>query len=248
MLKANNLKKIYGKGGSKTVALNGINFSVDKGEFIAIMGESGSGKTTLLNLIASLDKPTEGYVELNGRKISDMKDSELATFRRSELGFVFQEFNLLETFNNRDNIFLPLVLSGNSHNEMKAKLDGIDKVLGIEEILDKYPHQISGGQKQRIAIARAIITSPSLVLADEPTGSLDSHSSNNIMNIFEKINNDGHTIIMVTHSLISASFAKRVLFIKDGLLYHEIYRGDLSPDEFMEKINGSMKVLKKREV
>ncbi|PID82912.1 MAG: bacteriocin ABC transporter ATP-binding protein [Clostridiales bacterium] len=246
MLLVKNVKKIYGKGRAKVEALSNVNFSAEKGEFIAIMGESGSGKTTLLNLIASLDRATDGYIEINGKNIVAMKDKDIAKFRRSELGFVFQEFNLLETFNNRDNIYLPLVLSDIKKAEMDRRLSKIQGLLGIEDLLNKFPHEISGGEKQRVAIARAIITKPSLVLADEPTGSLDSTSSNNIMDIFQKINNEGHTVIMVTHSVMSASYAKRVLFIKDGLVYHEIYKGDEDRLSFMEKINNAQSVIQRK--
>lgn len=208
------------------------------------MGESGAGKTTLLNIIATLDKPTVGSVILNGKDISSLKDNEISQFRRNELGFVFQDFNLLDQFSNRDNIYLPLVLSNENEAVMKTRLDQLKDQLGIAELLDKYPFEISGGQKQRIAIARAVITKPSLLLADEPTGALDSASSEMILNLFTSINEAGQTVLMVTHSLRAASFAKRVLFIKDGIVYHEIYRGDHeSQQDFMERINQAQIVL-----
>ena len=208
------------------------------------MGESGAGKKTLLNIIATLDKPTVGSVILNGKDISSLKDNEISQFRRNELGFVFQDFNLLDQFSNRDNIYLPLVLSNEDESVMKTRLDQLKDQLGIAELLDKYPFEISGGQKQRIAIARAVITKPSLLLADEPTGALDSASSEMILNLFTSINEAGQTVLMVTHSLRAASFAKRVLFIKDGIVYHEIYRGDHeSQQDFMERINQAQIVL-----
>lgn len=237
ILDVKNLKKVYGsKNSLKTEALKNVNFSVDEGEYVAIMGESGSGKTTLLNIIATLDKATNGSVILNGKDISSLKDSEVSAFRREKLGFVFQDFNLLDTFNNRDNVFLPLVLSGENHSQMNTKLDKISDILGITELLNKYPYEISGGQKQRIAVARAIITNPDLILADEPTGALDSNSSDMLLKLFKKINDGGQTILMVTHSLKAASFSKRVLFIKDGVVYHEIYRGEESNQDFAERI------------
>lgn len=237
ILDVKNLKKVYGsKNSLQTEALKNVNFSVDEGEFVSIMGESGSGKTTLLNIISTLDKATNGTVFLKDREISSLKDSEVSSFRRNNLGFVFQDFNLLDNFNNRDNIFLPLVLSGENYNTMKSKLKEISSVLGINELLDKYPYEISGGQKQRIAVARAIITKPDLILADEPTGALDSNSSDILLKLFKTVNESGQTILMVTHSLKAASFSKRVLFIKDGIVYHEIYRGDENNQEFAERI------------
>ncbi|QPK94063.1 ABC transporter ATP-binding protein [Actinomyces sp. zg-332] len=247
ILQVQGLKKIYGaKGGAKTEALSNVSFEVNKGEFVAIMGESGSGKTTLLNIIATLDKPTEGNIFINGKNIDSIKSSEVSSFRRNELGFVFQDFNLLDTFNNKDNIFLPLVLSGLSPEEMEKRLSVIAPKLGIADLLDKYPYEISGGQKQRVAIARAVITNPALVLADEPTGALDSSSSDMILRIFEDLQQSGMTVIMVTHSLKAASHASRVVFIKDGIAYHEIYRGDMSSQAFMEKINDSVIALSRK--
>lgn len=247
ILNINNVKKLYGSAkGVQTEALSKINLSVNEGEFIAIMGESGSGKTTLLNIIATLDKPTEGTVTIKGKDIQKIKDKDIAAFRRNELGFVFQDFNLLDSFNNRDNIFLPLVLSNTKPSEMENRLGKIAPILGIENLLNKFPYEISGGQKQRVAIARAIITNPGLILADEPTGALDSGSSEMIMKLFQEINNKGQTILMVTHSGRAASYAERVLFIKDGTVYHEIYKGNKNSSEFTEKINETLAVLNQR--
>ncbi|SFE62838.1 putative ABC transport system ATP-binding protein [Peptostreptococcaceae bacterium pGA-8] len=238
ILELKNVKKVYETKNVTTEALNEINFSVKKGEFISIMGESGAGKTTLLNIIATLDKATAGTVLLNGQDITALQDKEISKFRRKELGFVFQDFNLLDQFSNKDNIFLPLVLSEIEPTDMKLRLEKLQSSLGIEEILEKYPYEVSGGQKQRVAIARAAITGPSLLLADEPTGALDSAASEAILNLFNKINEKGQTVLMVTHSLRASSYAKRVLFIKDGIVYHEIYRGENeSRGEFMERIN-----------
>lgn len=248
ILELNNIKRTYKTKCVVTEVLKGIDFSVEAGEFVAIMGESGAGKTTLLNVIATFDKPTSGSVILNGKEISTLKNSEISTFRRNKLGFVFQDFNLLDQFNNRDNIYLPLVLSNQKPQLMQERLDQIKDQLGISELLNKYPYEISGGQKQRVAIARAIITKPDLVLADEPTGSLDSTSSEIILNMFAKINQAGQTIMMVTHSLRAASFAKRILFIKDGIVYHEIYRSQAeSQSEFMERISQAQFMLKRGE-
>lgn len=250
ILDVENVRKVYGGTGGRVAveALTNVNFSVEKGEFIAIMGESGSGKTTLLNIIATLDKATDGKVLIGGKEIGELKDSQVASFRRNELGFVFQDFNLLDSFTNRDNIYLPLVLSGVGHKEMARRLAPISRSLGIEEIVDKYPYEVSGGQKQRIAIARALITNPGLILADEPTGALDSGASENIMNIFSEINRMGQTVLMVTHSLKSASHAGRVLFIKDGMVYHEIFKGADDSQTFMERISTAQSMLNRKEL
>ena len=250
ILDVENVRKVYGgTGGRVSVeALTNVSFSVEKGEFIAIMGESGSGKTTLLNIIATLDKVTDGKVLIGGKEIGELKDSQVASFRRNELGFVFQDFNLLDSFTNRDNIYLPLVLSGVGHKEMARRLVPISRSLGIEEIVDKYPYEVSGGQKQRIAIARALITNPGLILADEPTGALDSGASENIMNILSEINRMGQTVLMVTHSLKSASHAGRVLFIKDGMVYHEIFKGADDSQTFMERISTAQSMLNRKEL
>ena len=238
MLEIKNLKKIYKENSENSVtALKDVNLKVADGDFVAIMGESGSGKTTLLNMVSTLDNPTEGEVYIGGKNIGQFKNNELASFRRNELGFVFQDFNLLDTFNTKDNILLPLVLSGYSYDKMKKKLMPLSEALGIETLLNKFPYEISGGQKQRVAIARAMITNPKLILADEPTGALDSGSADMIMKTFEKINTSGQTIMVVTHSVRAASFANRVLFIKDGKVYNEIYKGEKSNNEFMETIS-----------
>ncbi|MDR2977612.1 MAG: ABC transporter ATP-binding protein [Streptococcaceae bacterium] len=238
LLEVKHLKKVFKTRFSKqeTTALEDIDFSVDNGEYIAIMGESGSGKTTLLNILSTLEKPTAGSVLLNGQDITAIKDKDIATFRREHLGFVFQDFNLLDTLNVRDNIYLPLVLGKKDHKLMKQRLAELAPKLHIEQLLDKQPFELSGGQKQRVAVARALISQPELVLADEPTAALDFKNSEDLLNLFEDINGIGQTIIMVTHSSIAASHAKRVLFIKDGVLYHQLYRGDRSATEFATDI------------
>jgi len=245
LLEVRNLKKIYTTrfGGNQVQALENVNFSVEKGEYVAIMGESGAGKTTLLNLLASLDKPTEGDILLDGNSFSRIKQKQLCAFRRDNLGFVFQDFNLLDTFSIRDNIFLPLVLQGKPYEEMEERLKPLAKNLGIEELLNKYPYEVSGGQKQRAAIARALITQPKLILADEPTGALDSKSATGLINMFSKINQAGQTIVMVTHSLQAAKSAGRVLLIEDGKLFQQIYRGNSTDDEMYHKISDTLAVL-----
>lgn len=245
LLEVTNLKKIYTTrfGGNQVQALTNVTFSVEEGEFVAIMGESGSGKTTLLNILASLDRPTEGEVLLEGKSIVHLTEKEISAFRRKNLGFVFQDFNLLDTFNLRDNIYLPLVLAGEDYREMEQKIRPIAKKLRIEEILDKYPYEVSGGQKQRAAVARALITGPKLVLADEPTGALDSKSAGELLELFSKINEDGQTILMVTHSVAAASHAKRVLFIKDGEVFHQIFRGDMTRQKLYQMISDTLTIL-----
>ncbi len=245
LLEVKNLKKVYVTrfGGNQVQALSNVNFSVEKGEYLAIMGESGSGKTTLLNILAALDKPTSGEVLLNGKNIVSIREKEISAFRRDNLGFVFQDFNLLDTFSIRDNIFLPLVLAGKSYHEMKDRLEPIGKKLGIQDILDKFPYEISGGQKQRAAAARALITSPQIVLADEPTGALDSKATDHLLRLFSEINKEGQTVLMVTHSTKAASHAARVLFIKDGEVFHQLYKGAMSNEEMFEKISNTLTVL-----
>ena len=245
LLEVNNLKKIYVTrfGGNQVTALSNVTFSVENGEYVAIMGESGSGKTTLLNILASLDKATSGEVLLNGKSFSAIKESDLSRFRRDHLGFVFQDFNLLDNFSIQDNIFLPLVLSGKGYLEMSQKLKPIAKKLGIDDILSKFPYEISGGQKQRAAVARALITAPEIILADEPTGALDSKSTDHLLKMFTEINDDGQTILMVTHSIKAASHANRVLFIKDGEVFHQLYRGSMSNDALYQKISDTLTVL-----
>lgn len=245
VLEVKNLKKIYTTrlGTNQVQALENVNFSIEKGEFVAIMGESGSGKTTLLNILAAFDKPTSGEVILDEKNMVKIKDKELSVFRRNNLGFVFQDFNLLDTFSLQDNIFLPLVLSGEKYPQMKGKIAPIAAKLGIEEILNKYPYEVSGGQKQRAAVARAIITNPKIILADEPTGALDSRCADQLLDIFENINMDGHTILMVTHSVKAACKAGRVMFIKDGKIFHQIYKADMTDDEMYTKISDTLTVL-----
>ena len=245
MLEVKNLKKVYTTrfGGNKVTALSNVNFTVERGEYVAIMGESGSGKTTLLNILAALDKPTEGEVILEGDNLNKVNDKALAAFRRERLGFVFQEFNLLDNFSVRDNIYLPLVIAGEKHKEMEKKIDPIAKKLGIHELLEKYPYEISGGQKQRVAVARAIITKPDILLADEPTGALDSGSTDELLRLFRQINEEGQSILMVTHSVKAASTAGRVLFIKDGVVYHQLYRANMGTEEFYKKISDSLTAL-----
>jgi putative ABC transport system ATP-binding protein len=244
-LEVRHVQKIYTTrfGGTKVQALTDVNFTVEKGEYVAIMGESGSGKTTLLNILAALDKPTGGEVVLDGRPLSTIPEREIAAFRRSQLGFVFQEFNLLDTFSVQDNIFLPLVLAGKAYPEMAARLAPIARQLGIAELLQKFPYELSGGQKQRVAVARALITQPKLVLADEPTGALDSRATDELLRLFEDVNRGGQTILMVTHSVKAASHASRVLFIKDGEVFHEIYRGESTDEQLYQKISDTLTML-----
>ena len=245
ILEAKSLQKIYTTrfGGNQVQALSNVSFSVEQGEYVAIMGESGSGKTTLLNILAALDKPTNGEVLLAGKSLSTVKEKEISAFRRDNLGFVFQDFNLLDTFSIQDNIFLPLVLAGKNQKEMKNRLMPIAKKLGIIDLLAKYPYEVSGGQKQRAAVARALITNPKLVLADEPTGALDSRSTDGLLRVFNDINRDGQTILMVTHSTKAASHASRVLFIKDGEVFHQIYRGNHTNEQMYQKISDTLTLL-----
>lgn len=245
LLSVRNVKKVYTTRFSKNQvqALTNVNFDVENGEYVAIMGESGSGKTTLLNILASLDRPTSGQVFLNGQDITTISEAKIADFRRNYLGFVFQDFNLLDTFNNQDNIFLPLVLSKKKYPEMKARLNELASDLGITSLLMKYPYEISGGQKQRVAVARALITHPDLILADEPTGALDSRSSEELLHVFRRINENHQTIIMVTHSIKAASHASRVLFIKDGQIFHEIRKGNKTMDQMYQSISDTLALL-----
>lgn len=245
LLEVKNVKKIYTTrfGGQSVQALKDVSFSVEPREYVAVMGESGSGKTTLLNILAALDKPTSGKVLLKGRDLSSVKEKEIAAFRRQNLGFVFQDFNLLDTFSLKDNIFLPLVLAGRKYEEMETRLVPIAKQLGITEILNKFPYEVSGGQKQRAAVARALITKPQLILADEPTGALDSRAADELLKLFARINQDGQTIVMVTHSVKAASNAGRVLFIKDGEVFHQLYRGNLTNEEMYQRISDTLTVL-----
>jgi len=245
LLQVKNLRKVYTTrfGGQKVEALKNIAFDVEQGEYVAIMGESGSGKTTLLNVLAALDEPTSGEVLLNGQDITAIGEKKIAAFRRTNLGFVFQDFNLLDTFSIRDNIYLPLVLSKKKPAEMKQRLAPIAKSLSISGILDKYPYEVSGGQKQRVAVARALITSPQLILADEPTGALDSKAADDLLHLLSEINQSGQTIIMVTHSVKAASHAGRVLFIKDGIIFHQLYRGHKSNEEMYQHISDTLTLI-----
>lgn len=242
ILEVRGLQKIYTArfGGNKVETLKNVTFSVEEGEYVAIMGESGSGKTTLLNILAALDKPTSGTVLLDGNDVTRIKESAIAAFRRDNLGFVFQDFNLLDTFSLEDNIYLPLVLAQKTYQEMAQRLKPVASELGITDILRKYPYEVSGGQKQRAAVARALITNPKLILADEPTGALDSKSTDELLRLFSQINKGGQTILMVTHSVKVASHASRVLFIKDGEVFHQIYRGQCSDQELYQKISDTL--------
>ena len=245
ILQVKHLKKIYTTrfGGAQVQALSDVNFSVEAGEYVAIMGESGSGKTTLLNILAALDRPTDGEVLLNGNSLGAIRERDLTAFRRTHLGFVFQDFNLLDTFSLQDNIFLPLVLAGEDYQSMSRKLRPIAEELGIAELLKKYPYEVSGGQKQRAAVARALITEPEIILADEPTGALDSKASDSLLRLFAEINARGQTIVMVTHSVKAASHAGRVLFLRDGQVYHQLYRGEESQEAQFRRISDTLTVL-----
>ncbi len=245
MLNVSGVQKIYTTrfGGNKVEALKRVSFDVEQGEYVAIMGESGSGKTTLLNILAALDKPTSGSVILDGKDLSKIKESQVAAFRRDNLGFVFQEFNLLDTFTLEDNIYLPLVLAGKGHKEMRERLTPIAAQLGITDLLKKYPYEVSGGQKQRAAVARALITNPKLILADEPTGALDSKATDELLRLFAQINKTGQTILMVTHSVKAASHASRVLFIKDGEVFHQLYRGNNTDEQLYQMISDTLTML-----
>lgn len=245
LLEVSGVKKTYKarRGSASVEALKNVNFTVEKGEYVAIMGESGSGKTTLLNILAALDKATAGTVILDGMNLTTIKDAAIAKFRRDNLGYVFQDFNLLDTFTLEDNIYLPLVLAGKKHAEMKERLDKLAPSLGITDLLKKYPYEVSGGQKQRAAVARALITNPRIILADEPTGALDSKSSDELLSLFKKVNQMGQTILMVTHSTKAASNASRVLFIKDGVIFHQIYKGESTDRQMYQKISDTLTLL-----
>ena len=249
LLEAKNIRKVYATrfGGNQVQALTDVSFTVDKGEYVAIMGESGSGKTTLLNILAALDRPTSGTVLLDGKDISAIRENQLAAFRRDQLGFVFQDFNLLDTFSLKDNILLPLVLQGMNWREMEANLLPIANQLRIANLLEKYPYEVSGGQKQRAAVCRALITHPRLILADEPTGALDSRATDALLDVFQQINQTGQTLLMVTHSLKAASRAGRILFIRDGQVYHQLYRGEMTNEQFYEKISDALTVMTRKD-
>jgi putative ABC transport system ATP-binding protein len=243
LLQLEHVQRIFAAGKNQVTALRDISFEVSAGDYVAIMGESGAGKTTLLNIIATLDQLSSGVVSLNGQDLSQMNENQAASFRRQHLGFVFQNFNLLDTFNNRDNIFLPLVLAKMPFEEMQHRLDPLAKQLKIISLLDRFPNEISGGQRQRIAVARALITHPDLLLADEPTGALDSKNTNALLDLFDSVNATNQTILMVTHSALAASYSQRTLFIKDGIIFHELYRGKQSQKDYLKKITTSLTVL-----
>ena len=249
LLEAKNIRKVYATrfGGNQVQALTYVSFTVDEGEYVAIMGESGSGKTTLLNILAALDRPTSGTVLLDGKDISAIRENQLAAFRRDQLGFVFQDFNLLDTFSLKDNILLPLVLQGMNWREMEANLLPIANQLRIANLLEKYPYEVSGGQKQRAAVCRALITHPRLILADEPTGALDSRATDALLDVFQQINQTGQTLLMVTHSLKAASRAGRILLIRDGQVYHQLYRGEMTNEQFYEKISDALTVMTRKD-
>ena len=245
LLEVRNVKKVYTAklGAVKVQALSDVNFSVEEGEYVAIMGESGSGKTTLLNILASLDKATSGQVLLRGKDLSEIRHRDICAFRREHLGFVFQDFNLLDTLTLKDNIYLPLVLAGVDHREMEKRLQPLAGRLAITEILEKYPYEVSGGQRQRAAVCRALITEPDIILADEPTGALDSRAAGKLLGLFGEVNREGQTILMVTHSVQAASHAGRVLFIKDGCVFHQIYKGGQSNEAMYRMISDALTVL-----
>lgn len=249
LLEAKNIRKVYATrfGGNQVQALTDVSFTVDEGDYVAIMGESGSGKTTLLNILAALDRPTIGTVLLDGKDISAIRENQLAAFRRDQLGFVFQDFNLLDTFSLKDNILLPLVLQGMNWREMEANLLPIANQLRIANLLEKYPYEVSGGQKQRAAVCRALITHPRLILADEPTGALDSRATDALLDVFQQINQTGQTLLMVTHSVKAASRAGRILFIRDGQVYHQLYRGEMTNEQFYEKISDALTVMTRKD-
>lgn len=249
LLEAKNIRKVYATrfGGNQVQALTDVSFTVDEGEYVAIMGESGSGKTTLLNILAALDRPTSGTVLLDGKDISAIRENQLAAFRRDQLGFVFQDFNLLDTFSLKENILLPLVLQGMNWREMEANLLPIANQLRIANLLEKYPYEVSGGQKQRAAVCRALITHPRLILADEPTGALDSRATDALLDVFQQINQTGQTLLMVTHSVKAASRAGRILFIRDGQVYHQLYRGEMTNEQFYEKISDALTVMTRKD-
>ncbi|MCC0659462.1 MULTISPECIES: ABC transporter ATP-binding protein [unclassified Clostridioides] len=238
-----NIKKEYGRKGSKYEALKGISFKVSKGEFVGIMGSSGAGKSTLLNIISTIDLPSSGNVYIEDKNIIKMKQNKLADFRRDNLGFVFQDSNLLDTLTIKENIMLPLSLKNEKVSVIESRIKEVSKSLNIESILDKYPNEVSGGQKQRGAVCRAIVTKPSLILADEPTGALDSKSARDLLNSLLKLNRDNDsTILMVTHDAISASFCSRILFIKDGIIFTELIKGE-STKEFYNKILNTVSLI-----
>ena len=244
ILEIKNLCMEFPAGKKKTVkALNNVTFDIYKGENFGLVGESGCGKTTLGRTLIRLYNPTSGEILLNGKSLSKISQNKLAAFRRDNLGFVFQEFNLLDTFSIQDNIYLPLVLAGVPYEEMERRLKPIADTLDISHILKKFPYEVSGGQKQRAAVARALITEPQIILADEPTGALDSKASDTLLRLFGQVNQAGQTVLMVTHSIKAASHAKRVLFLQDGEVYHQLYRGDQTSEQLYAKISDTLTVL-----
>lgn len=244
ILTARKVKKVYGNHFNKQEVLKGIDLEIQKGEFVGIMGPSGSGKTTLLNVLCSIDRLTEGIVEINGKSLHLLKDRELAKFRRDELGFIFQDYNLLDTLTVRENILLPLSIKKMDKAEVEDRFRKIVSILGIEDTLDKYPNQISGGQKQRTSAARALVTNPTIIFADEPTGALDSKSASALLEKLEQVNKVEHvTIMMVTHDAIAASYCSRVLFLRDGQIFTELYKGDQDRKVFFEQILHTQSVL-----
>lgn len=237
ILQATNIRKTYGTRLNKQEVLKGIDLTVEEGEFVGIMGASGAGKTTLLNVLATIDHPTEGKIDINGTTTSNMKERELSKFRREQLGFIFQDYNLLDTLTVKENILLPVSLGGLTRGEANARFKKVATDLGIIELADKYPHQVSGGQKQRTAAARAFIHEPSMIFADEPTGALDSKSAASLLSTLENINEEDRvTIMMVTHDPIASSYCSRVVFLRDGQLYTELYRGDQTRQQFFQEI------------
>lgn len=248
LLTLEHIRRVFKENGQQVVALKDISLTVQQGDYVAIMGESGAGKTTLLNIIATLDKASSGMIKLEGQDLNELTERNAAKFRREQLGFVFQNFNLLDTFNNRDNIFLPLVLAKKSYQEMAQRLKPLAAQLEITSILNRFPYEISGGQRQRVAAARALITQPQLLLADEPTGALDSHNATSLLQLFDQVNKQGQTILMVTHSAVTASYSKRTLFIKDGVIFHELIRGEQDQQDYLAKITSSLAALASEEV
>lgn len=237
ILQVEDIEKYYGNKGNLTKAVDHISFQVEKGEFVGIMGPSGSGKTTLLNCVSTIDSVTSGHIYINDKDITALKRNALSKFRREELGFIFQDFNLLDTLTAYENIAMALTIQKVKPKTIKQRIEEVSKKLNIEDVLQKYPYQMSGGQKQRVASARALITNPSLILADEPTGALDSKSSRMLLDSMEKLNQEYHaTIMMVTHDAFTASYAKRILFIKDGRIFNELVRGNHTRKEFFNKI------------
>ena len=243
VLKLEHIQKYYGNGGNVTKAIQDISFSVQEGEFVGIMGASGSGKTTLLNCISTIDTVSAGHIYLDGTDVTEIHEKQIARFRRENLGFVFQDFNLLDSLSLKDNIYLPLVLAGEDHKKMEKKLKPLAEKLSITNILEKYPYEVSGGQKQRAAACRALITEPDIILADEPTGALDSKASGKLLKLFGEVNREGQTILMVTHSIQAASHAGRVLFIKDGCVFHQIYKGSQRNETMYRMISDALTVL-----